>query len=540
MRAGFKYLVIAGCAAGLAAGLRAGLPYRLTINSVPGQIAFAPADKAALRTRADPAAGLASGGERALDHFAGLETEGLAVDERHGGVRLSQIILARLLLGREVERCNEQIQRLAVWGNAGSSWVLHRSGDYDFALVWLTALLYEFGDDESRLYPESREYLLHHLLSEDGALNLFVPRSGGMVFDTENHLLMREGSRYLKNQWLLRHGGASVRLDREQKALTDWLVGHLNHLRLQGVYEFNSTPYAVYTLLPLLNLADYAAAPEVRSLATAVIDQIMERYACGSLKLRQCAPFRRQFKYAESTNLMLNRLAPFVSYQTGSAVKENDLLVLAAAFHDYRLSEETARRFAGAEAEYWALFAHEQKGGAEIYSGGPGWLLSAGGAYQGSLAKVIARPIALLLDDGADDLSDCIHIRGPGSWKSWNMSGVHRRFAVAAGTIQVPRKFAAAIHFGWNVFRVDERITAAVFQGSETALLVVVPDSALTQEEIARLLEADNPDPEAAARFKWPAGFAPKGMAEIGFDIHASADRWVVTSVNGEPTAGRF
>jgi hypothetical protein len=34
---------------------------------------------------------------------------------------------------------------------------------------------------------------------------VMVPRTLGLARDTENHLLMTEGSRYLKNRWLALH-----------------------------------------------------------------------------------------------------------------------------------------------------------------------------------------------------------------------------------------------------------------------------------------------------------------------------------------------
>ncbi len=536
----FKRYLLPVLVAGLAvSALRLGAPYVFVPNSVPRGIPLASStlpDEPA-RTNAVSAAAV----DAALRGFADRETAGLARDERHGGVRLSQIILARLLRGQNIDECNQLIRELTVWGRAGSSWAGHRTGDYDFALIWLTAMLYEFGDDAAVLYPETRDYLLNVLLTEEGRLNRFVPRTGKMVFETENHLLMREGSRYLKNQWLKSRGEVPAALDNEQNGLQDWLTGYLNHMRLKGVYEYNSTPYVVYTILPLLNLAEYAESETIRTLAASVIDNVMLRYACGSLNLKQCAPFRRQFKYAESDSLRLNRLAPFVLFQTGRPVEKSDLLVFASIFHNYVLPEETFRRFAGpVDDEHLAVFAHEQKGGAEIYSGGPGWLLSAGGAFQGIRSKVIARPIALLLDDDAETLADCIHIRGSNDWKQWNSSGVHRRFAVAEGTLHIPQKLGFDVRPGWNALHVDADLTVAFFQGLETALLLVMPDCPLPPEDIAALLKSENPDPETAARFQWPEPLAPDGLSEVGFNIHAQPDQWVITSINGQPVETDF
>jgi hypothetical protein len=527
-------------------GAKTVVPYVFVINSVPGQRPLSDQDRSLLLKT--PVVRMASVDDerrvQVLQTFAGRDTDALARNERSGGVKLSQIILANLLLSHDVERGNALLQELTVWGNAGSSWERNKAGDYDFGLIWLTAILYEFGENDAVLFPESRDYLLNVLLTEEGRLNRTVPRSGGMVFETENHLLMREGSRYLKNQWLKAHGSVPARLDNDLNGLGTWLEQFLNHMRLSGVYEYNSTPYAVYTLLPLMNLADYAESATLRTLAESVIDNILSRYAYGSLGLRQCAPFRRQFKYAENPSLLLNRLSDLVRFQLDETARCDKLLILASVLHDYRMSAQTRDRFAGRiEYEYVAFFAHAAKGGAEIYSGGPGYLLSAGGTYQGAGAKVIARPIALFVNDGAETLEECIHIQGIGDWKIWNMSGVHRRFAVAKGTVHIPERFkpdnAAA---GWHIFHATDGVDVACYQEGELAMLVVFPELRLPLNDVLGMLREANPAPDQSQRFVWPEALAPEDVRTVSFDVDADAQLWVITAVNGQhpvPMTGR-
>jgi hypothetical protein len=57
--------------------------------------------------------------KRVLRGFARREADGLARDERSGGTRLCQTVLANLLLSRDVERCNQILNELKVWGRAG-------------------------------------------------------------------------------------------------------------------------------------------------------------------------------------------------------------------------------------------------------------------------------------------------------------------------------------------------------------------------------------------------------------------------------------
>ncbi|MFC1764375.1 hypothetical protein ACFL6U_20170 [Planctomycetota bacterium] len=511
-------------------------PYLLVVNSVPGQISLTEEDRLRLLNatiaRIEPVSEAYR--ERVIQTFAGRSTDNLALNERSGVVRLSQTILASFKLNLDIDQCNQLLQKIVVWGRAGSSWALHKTGDYDFALVWMTSILYEFGDNEDILYPQTRDYLLNTLLTEQGRLNRMVPRSGGLIFDTENHLLMREGSRYLKNQWLKVHGTVPAHLDNDKNGLGDWLEQYLNHMRLKGTYEYNSTPYVVYSLLPLMNLADYAESKTIRGLAESILDNIALRFAYGSFHLRQCAPFRRQFKYAEDPSLLLNRYHRYVEFQLDPTTHHDDLLVFASVFHDYTLPLTTYERLVNRDEEdYFALFAHEQKGSPEIYSGGKHYLLTAGGAYRGEGAKVIARPIALLLDDAAEMLSDCIHIEGKGHWKQWNMTGVHRRFAIAKGRIFLPERYQHAIIPGWNLLRANDNITVAFYQGPDLVILLVLPDIERAQDDLLRMLKEKNPAPEKSKQFFWPEAIAPDTIQSIRFHVDADSSNWAITAVDG-------
>ena len=126
---------------------------------------------------------------------------------RHTGKgHAPRAMLAKLCTGQDIAEVNAYLQKLKPWSVPGSSWELN-DGDYDFTETVLIELLYFFGDRPDRLYPESLQHLLDVLLVDEGSKpTLKVPRTFGLLFDTENHLLMTESSRYLKNQWLFTHG----------------------------------------------------------------------------------------------------------------------------------------------------------------------------------------------------------------------------------------------------------------------------------------------------------------------------------------------
>jgi len=69
--------------------------------------------------------------------------------------------------------------------------------------------------------------LIELLIEEGGKYRVKVPRSLGLVNDTENHYLMTEGSRYLKNRWLQLHGHFEKKFDNIQNGLEKWLLVEL-------------------------------------------------------------------------------------------------------------------------------------------------------------------------------------------------------------------------------------------------------------------------------------------------------------------------
>jgi hypothetical protein len=506
-------------------------PYVFVVNAIPGQISLTDADRRELLDNAvDRVAQVSDQAKHnVLAQFADQDT-GRFNDDRGNVVRQARIILANFCLNTNIEKNNERLQNLFAWR---PSQPFRKTTPYDFAVTWMTTILYEFGENEEILYPRTREYLLNVLMNEDGRLDLKVPRAGRLFFDTENHLLGREGSRYLKNQWLKKHGNTSAEYDNDRNGLGDWLEKYLNYTRLHGMYEYNSTPYVIYSFLPLMNLADYADSTIIRKLAESILDNIALRFAYGSYNLKQCAPFRRQFGYAENESLYLNRFHSIVKFWMDENPYPAEIMTLSAVVHHYTMPVSTYDFLANRkDNDYYAIFGHDQKGVPEIYSGGKNYLLSAGGAYRGEFAKVISRPIALLLDDEAQKLSECIHIKGPGNWKQWNMTGIHRRFAVAKGSVFLPERYACKTMPGWNVVKANEDITVAFYQGRELAILIVLPDLKIPEGLLIQMLTESNPVPEESKQFNWPKEIAPENIKTIAFDIDTPADKWVITAVD--------
>ena len=112
------------------------------------------------------------------------------------------------------------------------------------------------------------------------------------------------------------------------------------------------------------------------------------------------------------------------------------------------------------------------------------------------------------------------------------MSGVHRRFAVSKGTVQLPEKFQHEITPGWNLFAVNTELAVACYQKDDLAMVLVLTDKEDSLNEMLHMLEDANPHPEYTNTFDWPPALAPAGVRTIEFNIAADSSSRVITSVN--------
>lgn len=454
-------------------------------------------------------------------------------------VTAPRALIARLALGRDIPEVNAYLLAARPTALTGSTSVLGK-GDYDFTLVPLTAMLHLFGDRPDRLHPETVRHLLDTLLVlEGGTPRLTVPRTLGRVYDTENHLLMSESSRYLKNQWLRAAGSADPRHDNAANGLRDWLAGYLNHLVEDGFHEFHSVPYEGYALDPILNLHAFAEDGDIRHLATALLDRAAWEYALGSLGFRQCVPHRRQMKYAGDPGLRINSLhgvarvwgATPASPITDEVTRAHQALL--AALLPYRPPADTLAWMRGAPRHYFARVGHRHDGSPCLHSGGPGYLLSAGGTARGWWRRVVPRPTLLLLDDGATNLADCLHLPGAGHWTRWNNTGVHARFACGPRPPAVPASWTpAAEGGGWRVYTppTAHGLHVAVHAADDAGIIALFPDQIRGAEETLAAVRQANPDPARLRRaYTWPGG------PTLEYDLRARGGTWVMARVDGAP-----
>jgi hypothetical protein len=457
-----------------------------------------------------------------------------------------RVCLAKLATGTDVEEVNRYLLAATPWSNSGSGWWGHK-GDYDFTEVGLIEVLYEFGEEPDVLYPETVKHVLDVLLVDEGGTpRPMVPRTLGLVLDTENHHLMAEGSRYLKNQWLFEHGPPGKRAnplyDNAANGMEQWIIAYLEELRDEGVYEFNSVPYYGRTIHGLLNLDAYPASREISSLARHVLDTINWQYALGSHGLRRCAPFRRRYENAGSTALSGHSHNAYMQVWTGDPfgagtdpvqLKGRTSLMVLAELLPYRLPDAVRQWTLSKPHEYFVRFGRGPKATPEIYSGGPGYLLSAGGVHRGPRSLIIARPTTLMLRDGVTDMNQCFRLPGQGEFTDWNNTGVHHRFACSNAPVAIPEGHGEAGRQGnWQVFAPNpsEHCRIVTYSRPGLGLLIVFPDTAEPPEALLDTVAKANSDEEVLTSvFSWPDG------RTIGYDVNAPKGTWGIASVDGEP-----
>lgn len=438
-------------------------------------------------------------------------------------------LLAKLVAGKDIEFVNNYLLESVPWGNSGTSGALNPKGDYDFTTVILAAILHRFSGDTAVLWDGTEQHLARVLLVEEGGRpHTKTPRTMRIMKDTENHILMTNISQYLKNQWMLAHGESPEKYDNLQNGLEDFLLDNLEELQTTGQYEFNSKPYEGYTISALLILYSYASSDAIREKVQRVLDSWAWEYMETTSNFRKSAPFRRRMERFKGTSLIDNpstsiMKAWWLEDTKGTFsledIPHNDHQALMALIMDYRPPEVI---WDEDDSERLLLIGHGKGSCPEIHSRGEGFLLSAGGFQRGEASQIVARPIVLMLNDGATDHTNCFHINGKGKWQKWNNTGVHHRFAVGRGPVQIPAQYQAVDSVGgWKLFQPTEHVTVVTYSSEEFGLIYLPKEKV----ELASL-SAANPEHEK--------GMFTDGSFQIEFDVKAPRGKWVITNMPQE------
>ncbi len=463
--------------------------------------------------------------------------------DQGGKVNNPRIYLAKLVQKKDLNEVNERLLKTVPWGLSGSVWAMNKKGDYDFTETVLTTILYLFGTEPNILFPKTREHLVNTLLTEEGDnFRYSAPKTLGMVDETENHLLMTEGSRYLKNQWKRNQGNTNPLFDNSKNGMEDKLSALLQMMSAAGLYEFNSLPYTGYTLTALLNIEAFASE-KLKTQARNVLDYMNFCYALGSYQYKHFAPMRRRYDKIDFKDLTNDYHSVFMKVwmgfshtppknrETGGA----DVHALIAAVMPYRPTDQVVSMLLDSGKGYFVQLGHGAKSCGEIYTAGKYFLLSAGGANQGMLSDVVARPTCLFLNDTARVLSQVFHMEGPGTdFMKWNNTGLYKNFACTAGPVFIPvNQVPIAERELWKVFKTKENVLIAIYSANDLGIMLVMknqdPNTLLTN------LIASNID-----KNKIKTEFQIPGAELIQYDLQCPQDKWVIKSVDGKPTERNF
>ena len=461
--------------------------------------------------------------------------------QEEGKVTMPRVLLAKLALGQDVAAVNQYLLNAEVRGTVGSVGPFHADGDYDFTLAGLTLMLYNFGDSPDVLYPETVDHIVNVLLTEEGGIPVeFTPRILGLPLrDTENHILMTEGSRYLKNHWLAIKGETDPQYNNLENGLQTFLLEYLSRLERAGFHEYNSRPYIGYTLTALLNLHAFADDP-VSEAAGRILDRANWEYGLGSLSYRRFPPFRRRSERAADTDLDGDYHTALVKAwmslrrdgdSTRWQLRSGEHHALWAAFTSYRLPAVTAEWIEEKPREYFAMLGHGSDGSPEVYSGGPGYLITAGGVARDEFNQAVARPTTLLLDDRLLELSGVLRISGEGEdHRQWNNTGVYKRFAVGK-RLEIPVSWWPSISSaGWAIYqrnpRNGSRVNVLTYTSDAVSLFYLLPD--FDPQTLLDIMMRKNPSDDLLAN-----EFNTYFDETIRYDIDAPKDTWVIQSVSG-------
>lgn len=435
-------------------------------------------------------------------------------------------------------------------------------GKYDdFSATIYTTILHRC---EDKLTEETKAHLCKHILMLDGGefsnKTPYIPFLG----ETENHILMINSSRYLKNKWLLDRGFLDPQFDNQQNGLEEKLLDKLRQIRANGLDEYNSIPYVGYSMTALLNLYEHGSYAVQRE-SKFILDDIAERFAYRSLDMKCFSPFRRQSVRGDLTSL-------YRSYETKFFAKwlkkeefpdelqklTKDRLCLVPACSSYKLSNKTRDLLLNKETqlEYFAKISHSSTsigGSPELYykgrAEGGRYVLSAGGAYSTGIYRkareIVTGPTTLILEDGKTDLKDCFYLGGESAAYtpsedaySRNNTGVYRNFACGACAVHVPAQaevMVASSDNKWKLFKGIDGLFIAVYSEENLGIMALFSQKDCDPNNLLQsIIEKNSSENLLANSFTFPDD------RTLSYDVKASQNEWVMKSetfANGEKIA---
>ncbi|MCD8528884.1 MAG: hypothetical protein LRY27_02700 [Chitinophagales bacterium] len=452
-------------------------------------------------------------------------------------------LLACLYMKKDIEKVNQTIMRFKAWGTTGTSSIVNKKGDYDFTEILWVYLLSEFQNQPNLLYPETALHIANELIIDNGSKSaLKAPHTLGLIRETENHILMKEGSRYLKNQYLYSLTN-EAKYNNAQNGMDAFMLHHLKEMEQTGFFEFNANPYASYTLDALYVLYAQINHTEIKESIARILDTEHWIYALGSYNFKRFAPFRRRLEREKETGLFADRQELFVKVvlykmQHKPITKENlsccDNRVIIPLMSSYTLPKQVAVTLEEKSKTYYAKIGHGLKASPEIYYGTKDCLLSAGGLRYGKKSQIVPRATVLFLDDKATDLSQCFHIKGKGVLNKWNNTGVYQNLAIGKQAVFIPDNFKLIAEVNnWKLYRlpINEALykVLCVYNDTDFGLMYI----SSSNNEAKAIMNINNDEKRIKKQFTFA------NNEKVQYNVN-TRKRWVVSSINGTKTKRKF
>lgn len=480
-------------------------------------------------------------GDNTIKYWSSRSLDGVKQNTK---VDAPRVLLANLVANKNIAETNAFIRDFKSQGRVtGTKWALNKKGDYDFSLTIFITILWKFGDQSSKLFPSTVQHLLNEILTESGDnFRTTAPKTLGLIHETENHILMTEGSRYLKNRWMMLHGNTKLVFDNSQNGLEIKLLSFLDKMKKKGLYEFNSLPYTGYTITALLNLESFGSN-DIKKAARDVLDYMNWCYALGSYHLKHYPPMRRSYSKASMVELKTDYHSLFMkawlSYSSldfdvndGQVSSPHSLM---AVIMDYRPSDSVVKLQIDKGNGYYVKLGHGFNASPEIYTAGKKFLLSAGGVNRGKLSLIVARPICLFIDDSANKIASIFHIAGPGdNFRIWNNTGVYKNFACAAGSVKVPVNYKPFEQKrNWSIYQLKDSIIIVAYSTASFGLMAIFENRSSTNL-LTSIIALNANEEKIKTNFEFPNG------EKIQYDVMSKKSRWVIQSIRNQTQQRNF
>lgn len=357
---------------------------------------------------------------------------------------------AKLLLGQsqDAARINQVLMTGQPYSGVGTHFEFYgmgKKGDYDFSLINTTALAQRHWNSPL-LAPATKQHLAQVILNQEGTQHIPSRWLLGLIPETENHILMTETSRYLKNQLVHKNGLhfsthklPAQQYNNQRNGFNPWFVNHLSQFVKHDFDEYNARPYQAYTVNAIQNLYEFADDPAVKTSAQIVLDYMAVRYATQSHELRRAVPFRRRHNYLSDNVLQTDSQSARYALLAGNfsptdVAKSPQGHMTFPALGTYQVPGLILDLMIEKGHNPYLMKAHHRN--TEIVYAEEYFSLSAGGHYHRWSQLPFSKqengnvmPTVLMLKNGSSNLSEMIRFLGRGDNDRINNTGVYENFA---------------------------------------------------------------------------------------------------------------